>query len=607
MRNIILTKKIANKEKRNSKKIMSASEKSGYINFLMKSLQLNLTFLQISNLGKHLNLLASKEDLNFFKYLFFDYEEVSKVSNLLGNYFLAQLRQELEISPYSMSLDSATIDGKSYAALKVRYIQFGKDQKEAMIINKIAGIYELGETSCAKTLLKLVKENLFDISEKIKLNFIGFVHDGAAVLSGDINGLSTLLRKEIPNFFDLKDPCHILALILDYSLKKLPNEIMEFVNNTLNHLMYPQRKAKLVKYQDENNFKILRPKSYTNSRWLSLGDSLHRMIEIWESLQEAAEILEFKPDIIEKLNDNNFKLKIICLNGLISKLNGINRVFQSSTLESVRLKDLLHDHINWFLGRVIKLNSLRDKLNQFDSIKWNNLENQIEYLNSNDEILEQLGNHLDSRLMNIEQHNKEEFIQTFKPFILEIIDQTYDRFNYRDPDIESLDVLRFPADRFEYQMKVMKINKSLKIIKNEELKQFSEEIEEYCNLNFLQFFKNGILTSLELWDLIRNSFPNRFSLLNKFFHVLHSLPTSSANIEQSFFVAKLIKALTRHNLKSNTLLNLILIWQESKNMGEFKIPETIVKEYDSLIQELTDRKNKVIEFNPEPETTQSYK
>jgi len=59
---------------------------------------------------------------------------------------------------------------------------------------------------------------------------------------------------------------------------------MEFVNSISNHFTSPERKAKLKRLQEEKELRILYPKKLADTRWLSLGESLTRILEIWDSL-----------------------------------------------------------------------------------------------------------------------------------------------------------------------------------------------------------------------------------------------------------------------------------------------------------------------------------
>ena len=85
---------------------------------------------------------------------------------------------------------------------------------------------------------------------------------------------------------DLEDPCHSINLSLSKALETLPKEVTKFIKKIHSHFSYPQRVAYLCKVQKENNFEVLSPVHFVPTRWLSMGQSLARLLHIWNSLQE---------------------------------------------------------------------------------------------------------------------------------------------------------------------------------------------------------------------------------------------------------------------------------------------------------------------------------
>ena len=70
-------------------------------------------------------------------------------------------------------------------------------------------------------------------------------------------------------------------------------------------------------------------------------------------------------------------------------------------------------------------------------------------------------------------------------------------------------------------------------------------------------------SSLHFWDLIQTTYGEvSFMPLPRMFEVTHALPTSSAGIEQSCSLMKLIRSNLRNNLKEKTTQALLQIAQE---------------------------------------------
>jgi len=173
------------------------------------------------------------------------------------------------------------------------------------------------------------------------------VHDHASALTGEYNGLGALLNKECEGFImDLKDPCHSINLALLQSLESLPDQVANFVTEIHNHFISPQRVAYLHKIQLEKGYSLLSPKHYIKTRWLSLGESLNRLLLIWDSLIDYMRkrppfpgMKKEKYDEFTKLLENKeFKLQIIFMNKVIGKLNETSIKFQNQTSEIQNLK-----------------------------------------------------------------------------------------------------------------------------------------------------------------------------------------------------------------------------------------------------------------------------
>ena len=125
-----------------------------------------------------------------------------------------------------------------------------------------------------------MEEKLFSLSDRIKENFIDITHDDASPLSGSNGGLVALLERDLQDqpFYDLKDACHALNLIISKSLDFLPLNIMKFIKGIHNHFSYSlQRISKLIHIQINNKLSQLQPIFYVETRWLGLGQSLSKL------------------------------------------------------------------------------------------------------------------------------------------------------------------------------------------------------------------------------------------------------------------------------------------------------------------------------------------
>ena len=229
---------------------------SSYLEFLAFSTKENLSFLQTKSLANFLKKMAENRKLDFLQHYSFDDEEISLIIRDFGSILHKNLIEDLEASCYSFSIDNSTVGDKNICALKVRYLKEAKkgDKLSLQLQNKVIGIKYLEDSSDGATMYNIVKEKLFDLSEKIKGNFSGIVHDLAKSLTSTEKGLIGNLHKEYEKpFFNLNDPCHCLNLVLKHLLEEVPMETTKFIAKIHSYFTYPQRKAKLRKIQVKNN------------------------------------------------------------------------------------------------------------------------------------------------------------------------------------------------------------------------------------------------------------------------------------------------------------------------------------------------------------------
>ena len=353
-----------------------------------------------------------KIKLDFFRNNSFDEEEISLIARkCFRKNILSKIKDDLSSNPFSLIVDNSTVCGENYCVLEAKYLL--KKNNETITTNKILSVHKLEESSDAETMHKIIKQKLLD-QENISKNLVGIVHDNASSLTGKYNGLVVKMQENNNKLFSLRDPCHCFHLVLKNSLTVLPPHIMKFILKIHQHFKSPQRKALLRKIQRENNYKELLLKSYIKTRWLSLGDSLKRLIEIWGSLIHYMEFLknknkrkeqqekeeEEKDEIIledssddeeedqfkkldptnflELLNDQSFYMHIVFISFIINQINEFNTRFQSQTLEINQVDNKITECYNLLLSYIIQPEKLDFKTEKFIKINWMNIKKQKE-------------------------------------------------------------------------------------------------------------------------------------------------------------------------------------------------------------------------------------
>ena len=181
-----------------------------------------------------------------------------------------------------------------------------------------------------------------------------------------------------------------------------------------------------------------------------------------------------------------------------------------------------------------------------------------------------------------------EFCQSFLKSLLKWL------IYYLPIDNVIVDALNFVSLPLNTQQMKRKI-----VIFNQEFKIFSEDLEDDLKLEVNELMKLNIDwarqiaqdSALRLWDLIESTYNNedsqkaiikKFPLLSKIFHHAHAIAVSSASIEQTFSLMKLLKSDLRNRLSERTLQSLILFCQEYKEKTKIIVTERLIDLFDGL-------------------------
>jgi len=322
----------------------------------------------------------------------------------------------------------------------------------------------------------------------------------------------------------LKDPCHGLNLPLKHSLKELPSKMIQFVESITNYFAYPQRKAALKKkIQNDNNLPIKFPKQIAATRWLSLGECLARLIDIWESLvkyfdkyknqrvpkkkknNNTLNPLKTKmpsKEINELLNDEIFYLKINFLSYIVNIINKYNKCFQNQHMDICGLKSYIHECFHSLLDIVANPTTFLNNKKEIFEKDWQDTLIQEQFFMSSEEFIENIIEEFGSKYKALKDQSVEvqkEWADIFHSFVGRIINLLIDYLPLKDPLVEILDFVDLKDDYPVLREKVRKFNKKFNIIEEKNLVKSKEELIKLNNTN-IEFVRNKSNSHLHLWD-----------------------------------------------------------------------------------------------------------
>ena len=502
-------------------------------------------------------------------------------------------------------LDATTLNRRNIVGIRVRYLNERYDSQgvaRTYIQNRTIGIKNLQETSDAETMLKILNEKVFSLDPNIKKNFVGYVHDHAATLSGHGNGLLGLLKNDISQpFMDLKDPCHSFSLALNQALQNLP-EIMRFIEDIHSHFSWGQRVAQLYQVQFEKKRPVLGLKRYVATRWLSLGESVQRLLLIWDDILEYMKNLKEKTsnfeikrekedEFLKILEDKHYRIKIRILGALISRLNGFNIEFQSQDLEIQNLLLKLRECALFFGSLILIPKYLPRTHSEFKSESWKVLDEE-KLLSTNDFILNLIRD-VNSDLKPIDllpMTEKENLKEIFQSFISTLFCRLIHYLPLEDEFVNTLDFVTLNMEKEDLKNKILKFNEVFKIVPENSIHNLTSEISSLAKESLTLLRIEAKDSSLYLWDLVRQT-STKYKLLEKIFKVAHVLPISSAPIEQAFSTLKLIQDCNRTRLREDTSEGLLLVHEHFKNK-EVKVSRAMLQSFKQVKAELINKKVK---------------
>ena len=172
----------------------------------------------------------------------------------------------------------------------------------------------------------------------------------------------------------------------------------------------------------------------------------------------------------------------------------------------------------------------------------------------NNSFIDYISERVNHKLEKLKTLQCENFRTLFSPFIISILKYFCENSPLKNEVVQLLDFVELRGNSHLIENKILKFNDIFNIFPKEKKPEIVKEITTLTNMDLTQEMKNSKGSSLFLWDLIRNT--TNFLYLPTIFLIAHSLPTSSAPVEQAFSSLKLIKSNIRNRMHEHTLQSL---------------------------------------------------
>ncbi|XP_068232268.1 SCAN domain-containing protein 3-like [Palaemon carinicauda] len=417
------------------------------------------------------------------------------------------------------------------------------------------------ESATASTLYEHIKSVFNELNIPYKDNMIGFAADGASVMMGKNNSLSTHLKQDIPNLFVMKCTCHSFHLCASYACKKLPRWVEDVARDIYNYFLSPKQTMALKEFQEFVNVKphkILHP---SQTRWLSLHSVVKRLLEQLPALKlfftQAAlkDRLVAAETILQRLNDPITKLYLEFLDHVLPFFCDLNKEMQAQDPKIYTLKARISAVLFTILECYLKpsyLNSTPlDKVRVRDPGNFLPLEDIY------------LGGRVTATLQATQNIIQKEYLHNFRlrclDFYIESALQIMQRFNLSDPIYEDLKALNPQSVMKKAIPSVAPLASKFPNIVNEN--DLNSIDREWRLLRNTEMNAKSDISAWEFWMEVKHMKKGDdtplFPLLGNFMVKLLTLPHSSSCVERIFSQVNLMKTKTRNSLNTETLIGML--------------------------------------------------
>lgn len=279
------------------------------------------------------------------------------IKNILSPCIAQDLLVDIGDSHYSLIIDESTlVDTKKVLCIVIRY--FSKLKKK--IVTTFYRLIEMTAGTSDAIVAAILKQLKSDNLKTEKL--LGLGVDGASVNVGIHHSVTTILRAINPELVVIKCVCHSLHLAAEEACKLLPRHLDFMVRET--HTWFSVSTKRQLEYaeiyrtlEDKAPKKIVQ---MSNTRWLVRLQAVDAILEQWDALQLHFRITESNKERCYTASQLHGmfatpenKLYLSFLSSTLKGIMGLNRLFQSDSVDPVKLFRDLNDAIYSLLQVII--------------------------------------------------------------------------------------------------------------------------------------------------------------------------------------------------------------------------------------------------------------
>ena len=463
---------------------------------------------------------------------------------------------------FSLIIDESTdISVSQILAIAVRFY----DEEKQKVLDVLLDAVEV-EDGTGEGLYIAVTNLLRSFGIPLQ-NIVGFASDNCSTMMGVNSGFQAFLKRDIPSVFILGCICHSFALCASHACRNLPSYLESFLKNVCSYFARSSKRQHLFRLIQDvvhaPKHKILK---LCQTRWLSRGNVIARVLEQWEALtlffqsEAPSDKVDGAGEIYQTFVNAGTKHMLLFLNYVLSKVDSMNTEFQSEQFRLHKVHSVISDEYRSILGMFITSNTMSTQsLSAIDPAD----ERLHKDLKSID-----LGGRCESMLLKQSLGDETRFRSDARSFLVDLCVQIRMRFPLAEDSILSLLKVLDPHEAMSQGNRTQSIIKLASYFPTLVAEQQMDDLQDQWRA--LPSFRSSLehatnLPPCSFWHEIRSIKDGlgrmKFCLLSKFMSDLLVLPHSSACVERIFSQVNIVKNEHTNCLKAETVVNRLLAKQ----------------------------------------------
>ncbi|KAK3918984.1 Zinc finger protein 862 [Frankliniella fusca] len=499
------------------------------------------------------------------------------VTNVIGAVHKEDLCETLLKVKFSVLTDESTHFNVKTAATAVRYFDKNEGEHGKIVVRflDLSDVFPKGDYDAANEGAsgKRLYELLVACFEKAGIpldNLMGLGCDGASVNIGDHNSVISRLRVSCPGIILMRCVCHSLHLAARDACKCLPKSCEDMARGIHSFLQHSSKRvAQFAEFQDFLEVAQHKMLLLSLTRWLSMRDNVVRILEQWEALRLYVTQHRFEDNthaaenLYKWLSCPIMKAYYLFLSWVLDKVTAMNAYFQGSNVLITSLHEKMREKykeiLQSFMKPVYLSRTALTDVNPSAQDQYVPLVNL--YLGV--EVHQQLQHEAFVK----HPENAEIFRKCCRGYLVELCKGIRDRFDFNDPLLEALPVLK-PKNATSiarrFNTSIIPFADLVPRAKPKDMATLQLLDDQWRNLP-LDDIPRDIIEEKEVdvfWARIGKITDgegnSKYAVLSEFVLSVLSIPHANADVERIFSKITLIRTRLRNRLITPTVEGLCL-------------------------------------------------